>query len=72
LGQRQARAQGYWKLRSDAAQSRWAKTGAFKSHDGGSINPFYQVVAVDPQIDIVKARLSFKLGAREPEHAPLK
>ena len=32
----------------------------------------YAMFAVDPQIDVVKARLSFKFGAREPEHEPLK
>jgi outer membrane immunogenic protein len=40
--------------------------------NGGGDNPFYQIVGVDPTIDIVKARVSFKLGAREPEHTPLK
>jgi len=37
---------------------------------GGGV--FYETVHLDPQIDVVKARLSFKFGAREPEHEPLK
>ena len=32
----------------------------------------FQTMGFHPQIDVVKARLSFKFGAREPEHEPLK